>query len=80
MIGRRSIFTTILVKNFQNPETPFEVKIQENKNGGIYDVILPAGKELEIRSEILNRYQGRQVHAAYTEETLEEFLTNILNK
>lgn len=49
MIGRRSIFTTILVTNFKNLAAPFEVVVQANKNGGICDVILPKTQAEPVR-------------------------------
>ena len=33
-----------------------------------------------LRSEVLNRYQGRQLFGAYVEETLDNFLTYLLNQ
>ena len=33
-----------------------------------------------LRSEVLNRYQGRQLLSAYVEETLDDFLTYLLNQ
>ena len=33
-----------------------------------------------LRSEVLNRYQGRQLFSAYVEETLDNFLTYLLNQ
>ena len=33
-----------------------------------------------LRSEVLNRYQGRQLRSAYVEETLDDFLTYLLNQ
>lgn len=111
MIGKRSIFTTILVNNFKNPVAPFEVVVQANKNGGICDVILPetqakpikpvdtsngeavraynaAKKEYDcymreradLRSGVLNHYQGRQLHSAYVEETIDDVLAHLLNQ
>ena len=111
MIGRRSIFTTLLVPNFTNLAAPFEVVVQANKNGGICDVILPktqaepvkpvdtsngeavraynaAKKEYDcymrersaLRSEVLNRYQGRQLHSTYVEETIGDVLAYLLNQ
>lgn len=41
MIGARSIVLNLKIENKNNTASPYEVKIQANKNFGICDVILP---------------------------------------
>lgn len=69
------------------PKTQTEpVKPADTSNGEAVRVYNAAKKEYDcymqerstLRSEILNRYQGRQLHSAYVEETLYDFLTYLL--
>lgn len=72
MIGARSIIKTINISNKK-------VYVQLNKNHGICDIVSEYITP-EMRSEFLNHYQGRPFHGAYTEETINDFLTYLLNK
>lgn len=58
MIGKKSIYETVIVE--VAPTIDIEIIIHLNKNGGIYDIL---GTTKEIRSKILNKYQGRQFDA-----------------
>lgn len=39
MIGRNSIITKLVINNVTNPEKPYEILVQANKNLGICDII-----------------------------------------
>lgn len=58
MIGKKSIYETVIIEVAPNIDA--EIIIHLNKNGGIYDIL---GTTKEIRSKILNKYQGRQFDA-----------------
>ena len=71
------------------PKTQAEpVKPVDTSNGEAVRAYNAAKKEYDcymreraaLRSEILNRYQGRQLSSAYVEETLDNFLTYLLNQ
>ena len=71
------------------PKTQAEpVKPVDTSNGEAVRAYNAAKKEYDcymreraaLRSEVLNRYQGRQLHGAYVEETLDNFLTYLLNR
>lgn len=71
------------------PKTRVEpVKPADTSNGEAVRTYNTAKKEYDcymqersaLRSEVLNRYQGRQLHSAYVEETLDDFLTYLLNQ
>lgn len=52
--GRKSIFTTVEIRNSENPKKPHIVEVQANKNYGICDMSPRVG-------EILSDFQGRQL-------------------
>ena len=71
------------------PKTQAEpVKPVDTSNGEAVRAYNAAKKEYDcymreraaLRSEVLNRYQGRQLSSAYVEETLDNFLTYLLNQ
>ena len=71
------------------PKTQAEpVKPVDTSNGEAVRAYNAAKKEYDcymreraaLRSEVLNRYQGRQLFGAYVEETLDNFLTYLLNQ
>lgn len=71
------------------PKTQAEpVKPVDTSNGEAVRVYNSAKKKYDrymrersaLRSEVLNRYQGRQLHSAYVEETMDDFLTYLLNR
>lgn len=43
-----------------------------------YDCYMREGSAL--RSEVLNHYQGKQLHSAYVEETIDDVLAYLLNQ
>ena len=70
------------------PKTQAEpVKPVDTSNGEAVRAYNAAKREYDcymrersaLRSEALNRYQGRQLYSAYVEETLNDFLTYLLN-
>ena len=64
------------------------VKPVDTSNGEAVRAYNAAKKEYDcymrersaLRSEVLNHYQGRQLYSAYVEETLDNFLTYLLNQ
>ena len=78
-----SICDVILPKTQAEP-----IKPVDTSNGEAVRAYNAAKKEYDcymrersaLRSEALNRYQGRQLFSAYVEETLDNFLTYLLNQ
>lgn len=71
------------------PKTQAEpVKPVDTSNGEAVRAYNAAKKEYDcymreraaLRSEVFDHYQGRQLHSAYVEETLDNFLTHLLNQ
>lgn len=54
-LGRKSIYTVITIPNNENPEKPYKITVQANKNYGICDISPRVG-------EILSDFQGRQLN------------------
>ena len=48
MIGRKSITSKLVINNVTNPEKPYEIIVQANKNLGICDII----RETRIPQEV----------------------------
>lgn len=71
-LGRKSIYTVINVSNTKNPEKPYKVTVQANKNYGICNM------SPRVR-EILSDFQGRQINDELVMSLLEETLYNELN-
>ena len=55
ILGRKSIFITVNVTNNSNPNKPYKVIVQANKNHGICDMEPRVG-------EILTHFQGQQIN------------------
>lgn len=53
MIGAKSIVLNLKVTNNKNAKSPYEVKVQANKNYGLCDVILP-GTPVEPEKTYIN--------------------------
>lgn len=53
MIGAKSIVFNFKVQNNKNSQSPYEVKVQANKNYGLCDVVLP-GTPVEPEKTYIN--------------------------
>ena len=53
MIGAKSIVLNLKVRNNKNAYSPYEVKVQANKNYGLCDVVLP-GTPVEPEKTYIN--------------------------
>ena len=53
MIGTKSIVLNLKVRNNKNAYSPYEVKVQANKNYGLCDVVLP-GTPVEPEKTYIN--------------------------
>lgn len=51
MQGRKSIVTEITILNQSNPQSPFVVRLQANKNHGICDIVVGSRIPQEIVDE-----------------------------
>lgn len=71
-LGRKSIYTVITISNNENPEKPYKITVQANKNYGICNISPRVG-------EILSDFQGRQINDELVMSLLEETLYNELN-
>ena len=71
-LGRKSIYTVINITNTKNPEKPYKVTVQANKNYGICNMSPRVG-------EILSDFQGRQINDELVISALEETPYNELN-
>ena len=54
-LGRKSIYTVITISYNENPEKPYKITVQANKNYGICDMKPRIG-------ELLSDFQGRQIN------------------
>lgn len=50
-IGRKSIVTEITILNQSNPQSPFVVRVQANKNRGICDIVVGSRVSQKIVDE-----------------------------
>lgn len=73
--GRKSIVVETLIPNSRNPQSPFMVKVQANKNHGICNIVTP----LHHAGDILSSFQGRQYDDPDVFGLLEVALEDLLN-
>lgn len=87
-IGRNSIISGITIPNATTPNSPFNVRVQANKNYAICDIVLvnrvKENKKfyfVPIRriTEVLSEFQGRQFNSPSTREHLSNVLFELFN-
>lgn len=78
MIGRYSITKRFIVSNKEDIKKPFFVTVQATKNYSICDFLLPEEK-VDLRSELLNEFQGRQLFSRDTCIHLQNVLYALFN-
>lgn len=72
MIGTNSIVFNFRIKNNKNPQSPYKVQLQANKNYGLCDVILP-GNPIQPERTYLNleKEKRKQAKLLYNEKKAE---------